>query len=94
MIAAASSSSRMASHARPTRLCSRRKASQMMMMRMTSASQYHRSASTVLKNARPSVSGPGGVGTLVMPVAPLVTLSRLRAVMRMISPKPSVTMAR
>ena len=94
MTAAASSSSRIASQARPTRLCSRRRARKMRRMRMASASQYQRSASIVLKNARPSVSGPGGTGTPVMPAAPLVTSSRLRAVMRMISPKPSVTMAR
>ena len=61
---------------------------------MVRASQYQRSASMVLKNGRPSTSGPGGTGTPLMPVAPLVTPSRLRAVMRMISPKPSVTMAR
>ena len=53
MIAAASSSSRIASQARPTRLCSRRRARKISMMRMTSASQYQRSASMVLKNVAP-----------------------------------------
>ena len=61
---------------------------------MTSASQYQRSASMVLKNDRPSISGPGGTGTWVMPAAPPVMGSRLRAVMRMISPNPRVTIAR
>lgn len=42
MIAAASSSSRMASHARPTRLFSRRRTAKTRMNKMTSASQYQR----------------------------------------------------
>ena len=62
--AAASSSSRIASQARPTRLFSSRRARKMMRIRTTSASQYQRSASIVLKNARPSISGPGGTGHL------------------------------
>ena len=42
MIAAASSSSRMAIQARPTRLCSSRRTAKISTIRMTRASQYQR----------------------------------------------------
>ena len=87
---AASSSSRTAAHARPTRLFSSR-VNTKMTMRMTVNPRYQYGFAFSTENSK----GPklGGRAILLMPRGP-PNQSELFAVMRMISPNPSVTIAR
>ena len=94
MISAASSSSRIASQDRPTRLRSRLRTPMMTKMITVRPSQKYGVASATPKIGDPSGLLPGGCGIPVKPWSPRAKFGVLVATIRMISAKPSVTIAR